>query len=169
MTRTSLETFNCSLARSLEIVGDKWAMMIVRDAFYGVSTFSGFQRRLGIARNILADRLHSLVEHGILERAAARPDSERQAYRLTRQGRELFPVLVALTQWGDKWVLGPGKEPVRILDAETDAPIQPIAVQSRTGRYLEVNDVRFAPGPGADADTQAQLNHLNGGTIGRES
>lgn len=157
MTRTSLNTFNCSLARSLEIVGDKWSMLIVRDAFYGVSTFSSFQRRLGIARNVLTDRLRTLVDGGVMEKAAARPDGERQVYRLTRQGRELFPVLLALTQWGDKWVSGAGNEPVRIVDAENGAPVQGIGVVSRDGRYLEAEDVRFTAGPGANEATRAQF------------
>lgn len=155
MTRTSLQSFNCSLARSLEILGDKWTMLIVRDAFYGVSRFSSFQQRLGIARNVLTDRLNILVEAGVLERAIAKPDGERLAYRLTTQGRELFPIVVALTQWGDKWILGPGQEPVRILDAAVGAPVQPVGVVSRDGRYLEADAVTFAAGPGANAETRA--------------
>ena len=157
MTRTSLETFNCSLARALEILGDKWSMMIVRDAFYGVSTFSSFQRRLMIARNILTDRLQALVDHGVLEKVAARPDADRLVYRLTERGRDLFPVLVALVQWGDKWVLGPGNEPVRIVDAENGAPVQAVGVTARDGRYLEKRDVRFLAGPGANEATRAQF------------
>lgn len=157
MTRTSLESFNCSLARSLDILGDKWAMLIIRDAFYGVSSFSSFLQRLGIARNVLTDRLNILVEGGVLERATARPDGERLVYRLTQQGRELFPVLVALTQWGDKWILGPGNEPVRILDADSGAPVQPVCVMSRDSRYLEVDAVTFVAGPGANDATRAEF------------
>jgi DNA-binding HxlR family transcriptional regulator len=157
MTRTSLATVNCSLAQALEVVGDKWAMMIVRDAFYGVRTFSAFQRRLGIARNILTDRLKILVDGNVLEKVAQRRDGERMEYRLTQQGRELFPVLVSLMQWGDKWILGPGLEPVRVLDAVNLAPVPVIAVSSREGRFLEAGDVRFAPGPGADDETRSQF------------
>jgi DNA-binding HxlR family transcriptional regulator len=155
MTRTSLANFNCSLARALEIVGDKWAMMIIRDAFYDVRTFSGFQRRLGIARNILTDRLNTLVEGGVLEKVAQREEGERMEYRLTSRGRELFPILVALMQWGDKWIVGPGREPVRVLDAKYDAPVPAIGVTSRDGRFLESSDVRFVAGPGADDLTRA--------------
>jgi DNA-binding HxlR family transcriptional regulator len=157
MTRTSLESFNCSLARALDILGDKWAMLIVRDAFYGVSSFSNFQRRLGMARNVLTDRLNVLVEGGVLERATAKPGGDRLVYRLTQQGKELFPVLVGLTQWGDKWIHGPGKEPVRILDAEGGAPVQPVCVLSRDNRYLEAGAVAFVAGPGANEATRAQF------------
>jgi DNA-binding HxlR family transcriptional regulator len=157
MTRTSLANVNCSLAQALEIVGDKWAMMIIRDAFYGVRTFSGFQRRLGIARNILTDRLKTLVGGGVLEKVAQRDDGERMEYQLTARGRELFPILVALMQWGDKWIMGPGREPVRVLDTKNRAPVPTIAVTSRDGRFLESTDVRFTPGPGADEATRAQF------------
>lgn len=157
MTRTSLISFNCSLARSLDVLGDRWAMLIVRDAFYGVSRFSVFQQRLGVARNVLTDRLNQLVEAGVLERVATRPDGERLEYRLTAQGRELFPVVVALTQWGDKWIMGAGHEPVRLLDAANEAPVQPVAVMSRDGRYLEADAVAFAPGPGATEKTRVAL------------
>ncbi|HKU98065.1 MAG TPA: helix-turn-helix domain-containing protein [Vineibacter sp.] len=155
MTRTSLEAFNCSAARALDILGDKWTMLIVRDAFYGISTFTGFHQRLGMARNILADRLQTLVDHGVLEKIAVRPDVERFTYRLTERGRDLFPLIVALVQWGDKWISGAGGEPVKILDKAKRAPVQSMAVTSRDGRYLEARDVTYAPGPGADAETLA--------------
>jgi DNA-binding HxlR family transcriptional regulator len=157
MTRTSLTGMNCSLAQALEIVGDKWAMLIIRDAFYGVRSFSAFQRRLGIAKNILTLRLKALVDGGVLEKVADKADGERLVYRLTTQGKDLFPALVALMQWGDRWLSGPGAEPIKVLDAVRGAPISAIAVAARDGRYLEAGDVRFSPGPGANADTLAQF------------
>jgi len=155
MTRTSLQAFNCSAARALDILGDKWTMLILRDAFYGISTFTAFHERLGVARNILADRLQILVDHGVLDKIAVRPDVERFTYRLTERGRDLFPLIVALVQWGDKWISGAGGEPVKVLDKARQAPIQPIAVMARDGRYLEARDVTYAPGPGANAETLA--------------
>lgn len=149
MTRTSFKAFNCSVARSLDIVGDKWSMLIIRDAFLGVSTFSAFQRRLNVARNILTDRLMHLVDNDVLERRQSKPGVERYEYHLTERGRALFPVITALMQWGDKWIFGSEGEPVQLLDLEKNAPVQQVAVMSRDGRYLEDGDVKFKLGPGA--------------------
>lgn len=157
MTRTSLKNFNCSLAQALDILGDRWTMLIIRDAFYGVSRFSRFQQRLGIARNVLANRLNVLVEAGVLKRVFVRPDNERVAYKLTTQGKELFPTIVALTQWGDRWIAGAGQEPVKILDAENCAPVQPINIISRDGRHLHHETIVFAAGPGASDVTRAGI------------
>jgi DNA-binding HxlR family transcriptional regulator len=153
MTRTSFEDFNCSAARALDILGDKWTMLVIRDAFYGVSTFSEFRDRLGIARNVLTDRLEHLVRHDILERKPVRPGVDRHTYRLTERGKALFPVLIALVQWGDKWLFGSAGEPVQILDREARAPVQPVGVLARDGRYLAPRDVVYAPGPGATDET----------------
>lgn len=155
MRRTELEHFNCSFARTLDILGDRWTLMIIRDAFYGISRFSDFQSRLGMARNILADRLEQLVTHNILVKVPTRPGVERFSYRLTERGKELYPALVAFCQWGDKWIFGCQGEPVRILDKKTGAPVQKVAVVSRDGRYLESQDITYAPGPGASAATMA--------------
>lgn len=149
MTRTSLDSLPCSWARAIDIVGDKWTLMILRDAFAGVSVFSDFRRNLGVAPNILSDRLDRLVTHGILDKRPVRPGVERYDYRLTARGKALFPVLTSLGQWGDKWIFGSDGEPVRVLDRKNRAPIQSVAVTARDGRYLEADDVVYAPGPGA--------------------
>lgn len=141
------------MARSLDILGDKWTMLIIRDAFYGVSSFSQFRDRLGIAPNVLADRLELLVRHDILQRKPVRPEVDRHTYHLTDRGNALFPILVALTQWGDKWLFGVAGEPVQILDRQSRAPVQPVAVLARDGRYLRPRDIVFAPGPSASAKT----------------
>ena len=153
MTRTSFEDFNCSAARALDVLGDKWTMLVIRDAFYGVSSFSQFQKRLGIARNVLSDRLEHLVNCDILERKPVRPGVDRYAYSLTEQGKTVFPILVALVQWGDKWKSGSAGEPVQILDRKSRAPVQPVGVLARDGRFLTPSDVFYAPGPGATEET----------------
>ncbi|MEL7540863.1 MAG: helix-turn-helix domain-containing protein, partial [Pseudomonadota bacterium] len=149
MTRTSLKDVNCSVAQFAEILGDKWSLLIVRDAFTGVSTFSEFQKRLNVSKNVLTERLNNLVRHGIMDRVQTRPDVERYTYELTARGKALFPIGTAIMQWGDKWVFGSEGEPVRVLDKETGAPVQSIVVLSRSGNLLELDDVEYQPGPRA--------------------
>jgi DNA-binding HxlR family transcriptional regulator len=148
MTRTSLKDYRCSIAQFAEILGDKWALLIIRDAFGGVRSFSGFAKSLGIANNVLTERLRHLVDHGILVREQVRPDVDRHEYRLTPAGRALFPITAAMMQWGDKWVFGREGEPVQMLDRATHAPVQAIAVLARDGRFLGPDDVEYARGPG---------------------
>src|SRR3954463_2348161 len=95
---------NCSVARALEVLGDRWTLLVIRDAFLGVRRFDDFQRRLGIARNVLADRLARLTDEGMLERVAYQERPVRHEYRLTEKGIDLWPVVVSLLQWGDKHV-----------------------------------------------------------------
>lgn len=144
MTRTSLGAHNCSLARTVDIIGDKWALMILRNAFYGMRTFSAFQIDLGVAKSVLADRLKRLVDGRILEKVQSREGVERHEYRLTAAGGDLFPIVIGLVQWGDRWVFGPGREPMTILDRESGRPVQQVAVQSPGGRTLGPRDVTFA-------------------------
>src|SRR3954447_12475898 len=101
--RTSFEDMNCSVAQCLEVVGEWWSMLIVRDAFLGVRRFDDFQARLGISRNILNIRLTTLTEAGVLERVPYQERPRRFEYRLTDKGRDLWPVLATMRQWGDKW------------------------------------------------------------------
>src|SRR5919109_5207309 len=103
MRRTSFAGMNCSVAGALEIVGEWWTFLVLRDAFLGVRRFEDFQRRLGIARNVLTARLQTLVSHGILERRRYQERPERFEYRLTDKGRDLWPVLMTLLQWGDRY------------------------------------------------------------------
>src|SRR5688572_17895901 len=102
MERKSFEQMSCSVAQTLEVIGEWWTMLIVRDAFLGVQRFDEFQQRLGIARNVLAQRLNKLVEAGVLERRAYQEKPVRHAYVLTDKGRDLWPVLNAMRQWGDR-------------------------------------------------------------------
>src|SRR5215207_8178729 len=106
---------DCSVARTLEVVGEWWTMLIVRDAFFGVTRFDDFQRRLGIARNVLTARLDKLVEVGVLERVAYQERPRRYEYRLTAKGRDLWPVLNALREWGDRWTAGDDGPPLDLV------------------------------------------------------
>ncbi len=153
MTRTSLKDFNCSLAQAAEVIGDKWTLLILREAFFGTSSFSEFRKNLGVAKTVLSDRLQSLVDHGVLERAPTRPGVDRHTYRLTAAGKDFFPALVTLMQWSDKWVFGPGNEPLCIMDKETRSAVQQVGVQARDGHFLTPRETTFGPGPGANEET----------------
>ena len=153
MYRKRVDEMNCAAAQALEQIGDWWTLLLVREAFYGTTTFSGFLERLGIAKNILTERLKRLVELGIIRREQSKPGVERYTYHLTDKGRDLLPILVALMQWGDKWVFNDEREPIRILDSVTHRPIRKVSVTAADGRALGIGDLRFRPGPGADEQT----------------
>jgi DNA-binding HxlR family transcriptional regulator len=112
----------CSIAGTLEVIGDRWTMLILRDAFRGVRRFDEFQRDLGIARNLLTDRLTKLVEHGVMEKQLYQAHPPRFEYRLTPRGVDLSPALVALMRWGDKW-LAEGAPPVSLLHDRCGQPL----------------------------------------------
>jgi DNA-binding HxlR family transcriptional regulator len=140
----------CSVARSLEIIGEWWTLLIVREAFFGTERFSDFEVNLGIAKNVLTDRLNTLVDAGVMQRTPVPGRGNPVSYSLTDQGRDLLPVLVALMQWGDRWVNG-GKAPIRLLERTSGKEIDSVRVTNSDGTKLGARDVVFVPGPGADA------------------
>jgi DNA-binding HxlR family transcriptional regulator len=115
MKRTSFAGMSCSVARTLDVVGEWWSLLVLRDAFTGVRRFEDFQRSLGIARNILADRLQTLVDYGVLERRLYHERPERYEYRLTEKGFDLYPVLLSLMRWGDRWATEEMDQPPMVL------------------------------------------------------
>ena len=148
--RTSFEDMSCSIARSLEVIGEWWTLLILRDAFLGVTRFEDFQQRLGIARNILTARLHGLVDHGILERRPYDEARGRHDYVLTRKGRALWPVLVTIRQWGDEWITGEGKEPVQLVHRQCGEVSKATLTCEQCGEALRPHEVRVVAGPGLD-------------------
>lgn len=141
MRRTSFADMNCSVARTLEVVGEWWTMLVIREAFNGVRRFDDFQGRLGIARNVLAARLQSLVDHGVLERRQYQDRPPRCEYRLTEKGRDLYPVLVSMLTWGDRWTAGPEGPPVR-LTHECGHDPQATLVCGHCGEKLDARHVK---------------------------
>ncbi|WP_066741701.1 helix-turn-helix domain-containing protein [Cupriavidus sp. D384] len=140
-TRTTpQQSETCPVARSLDVVGDRWSLLIVRDAFDGVRRFSDFQRGLGMARNILADRLHKLVEAGVLELQAASDGSAYQEYVLTAAGERLFPVVVALRQWGERHRFGAGERHSTLVDRRTGKPVPPMQPLAKDGTAIRPAD-----------------------------
>jgi DNA-binding HxlR family transcriptional regulator len=117
MQRSSFREMNCSIGQSLEVIGEWWSLLIIRDAFLGVTRFDDFSERLGIARNVLNQRLSHLVDEGVFERVAYNDHPPRYDYVLTEQGRDLWPVVVALRQWGDRW-RAPDGPPLQLVHRE---------------------------------------------------
>lgn len=126
----------CPVARSLEVIGDRWCLLIVRDAFDGISRFGDFQRSLGAARNILADRLRRLVEAGVLQTRPAAEGSAYQEYVLTARGLDLFPVVVALRQWGEGHLFAPHEPHSLLLDRQTGQPVPTMLPRGDNGQPL---------------------------------
>ncbi|SFI30345.1 transcriptional regulator, HxlR family [Collimonas sp. OK307] len=134
--RKSLKSDSCPVARSLDVVGDRWSLLIIRDAFDGMRRFGEFQKSLGVARNILADRLQTLVAEGILEVAPASDGTAYQEYLLSAKGEGLFTVVVGLRQWGEKYLFSKGEAFSRMLESASGKPVQKIELRSREGRLL---------------------------------
>ena len=132
----------CGIAAALEVVGERWSFLILRGVFNGLHHFEEYQSTLGIARNILSNRLARLVEHGILAREPDASDRRRVAYRLTEKGKELLPVLIALRQWGERWVSGVSSNPV-LVDRQTRRPVAQMAVRSADGRALKLGELEW--------------------------
>lgn len=157
MRRTSFADMSCSIARTLELVGDWWTFLIVREAFFGSRKFGEFERVLGIAPNVLTQRLAKLVEGGILVIEATSASGKALSYRLSPKGRDLFPVLVAMLQWGDKHASAPKGPPVRMVERRTGQEIAPMVLRAASGEALDVADVMPVAGPGAGRAVQHRM------------
>lgn len=136
---------SCSVARTLEIVGERWTWLIVRDAFLGVRRFDEFRESLGIARNVLTDRLNRLVAEGILEKVPYEERPLRYEYRLTEKGADLFTALNAIRQWGDRYLCG---KPMRLLRRRSDGTPVVAALVPEATPALAAEEVELVPGPG---------------------
>jgi DNA-binding HxlR family transcriptional regulator len=130
----------CGISAALEVVGERWSFLILRGAFNGLQHFEEFQSTLGIARNILSNRLGRLVEHEILKRQADSADRRKIVYKLTDKGTALLPVLIALRQWGERWVSGVPSNPV-LVDTVNRLPVEQMAVRASDGRPLQLGDL----------------------------
>ncbi|OCC06336.1 transcriptional regulator [Labrys sp. WJW] len=137
--RKSLTGDYCPSARSLDVIGDWWSLLIVRDAFDGLTRFGEFQKSLGIAKNILSERLKTLVARGILKSVPAADGGAHQEYHLTEMGRDLFPVMVALRKFGEAHLFAPGEPHSRLVERETGQAIQ-LEIRTSDGRAVEAKD-----------------------------
>lgn len=149
MAHTDFANMPCPVARSMAMLGERWAILLMREVYYGSSRFDEFEKHLGIAPNILSARLKTLVEHGLLEKVPAPGGGARQVYLLTEMGRDFFPVYVSLKAWADRW-LADEKGPLTVLEDKRDG--QEIVAGCLTrpdGSTISVDDLRVRPGPGA--------------------
>ena len=154
MRHSALHDQPCSIARTVAVLGERWTLVILRQAFQGQRRFEDMQRGLGIARNILADRLSRLVDEGILERRPYQERPPRYEYRLTRKGRDLYPVLVSLMQWGDQHGGFEGA-PMQLRHQNCGELTAPVLTCSCCNEELDPKRVTPEPGPGAIAPAAA--------------
>ena len=139
--RKRMNTATCPVARALDVIGDRWSLLIVRDAFDGVSRFGDFQASLGVARNILANRLKALVDERVLEVQPASDGTAYQQYVLTPKGQGLFPVIVGLRQWGEGNLFRRGEHHSRLVEKTSGKPIGRLELSDGNGRVLAFDDV----------------------------
>jgi DNA-binding HxlR family transcriptional regulator len=151
MLPRTYDTQVCSIARALEVLGDRWTLLIIRDAFMGVRRFDDFQRSLDVARNVLTDRLARLVDEGVLERVRYQERPERFEYRLTAKGIDLWPTTMALLQWGDRHYASEVGRPRIVRHRDCGGEVSRHLTCERCGAELGPRDVIAAPGPGARA------------------
>jgi DNA-binding HxlR family transcriptional regulator len=147
--RTSLKGDDCPIARSLDAIGDWWSLLIIRDALLGARRFGEFQKSLGLAKNILAVRLRTLTDRGILKTAPASDGSAYQEYVLTLKGRGVFPILVALRQWSEQFDQRPDQIATILVDREKGRPVRRLELRSQDGRRLSATDTALKPRPAA--------------------
>ena len=153
--RTSFAGDGCPIARALDVIGDWWSLLIIRDALLGRRRFGEFQKSLGLAKNILSARLRMLVDEGILSTAPAADGSAYQDYVLTDKGRGVFPILVALRQWSEAFDAHPDEIATVMVDREKGEPIEKIEIRARDGRLLGVGDTQLKTRPAAKRSRRA--------------
>lgn len=153
MTKGSFAEMNCPIAQTLEQVGQWWTLLIVRNAFCGMTRFEEFQRHLGIGTNILAQRLRQLTDDGILTRTVAPDDGRAFDYRLTEKGLSLYPILVAMTEWGERWAPNSNGARIQFIERRTGRAIAGVSVRSADDIPLRPDEIDVRPGPGADDKT----------------
>ena len=160
MRRKSFEDAACGIARSLDILGEAWTFLIIREALFGVCAFDAFVERLGIPRNTLAAKLETLTAHGLMSKTPDPADRRRAIYKLEAPGRELWVVLLALQQWGNKWLFEEEGAPSFMADRKTRKPVRALKAYARSGSPLTLEDVTMIPGPSATSALKALFKSL---------
>lgn len=148
MSRKRFLGMNCAVAQTLEQVGDWWTLLIVRDALLGLSRFHEFEESLGISKNVLSDRIHKLVDHGIFAKHRLHEPGERFEYTLTRKGKDLWVVITALRLWSDKWIYGKEHVPLIVRERGTGRTLTRLVAVDERGDPLDASKLESVPGPG---------------------
>jgi DNA-binding HxlR family transcriptional regulator len=150
MDYRDVDTSNCSLGRTVELVGQPWVVLILREVVWGVRRFSDMQAHMGVSKSVLSDRLDHLVQHGVLERRDYQEPGQRKRfeYHLTEKGADLYPVLSALRQWGDKYLAGPEGPSMVVSHKDCGAPVR-VKLMCDEGHEVPVGELERRPGPGA--------------------
>ena len=151
---------NCSIAHAVCVLGDDWTILVVREAFLGTRRFADFEHNLGVSKNVLTQRLAHLVKNGVLLRVDVGKHGTRFEYELAPSGRDLMTVMTALRQWGDRWLLGAGHEPMLAFDRRSGRPIPRVRVVGEDGAPLKPRHLQLRPGPGASKATIARLRNV---------
>ncbi|SFR44710.1 transcriptional regulator, HxlR family [Marinobacter daqiaonensis] len=160
MKTKSFAGMRCSVAGALEIIGDRWTLLLLRDLGLGLSRYDDFRKSCGIPTTTLSKRLQSLEAHDVVQRTRYSERPPRDEYHLTEKGCDLWKVTTALREWGDRWdASGYGAPTVELVDRETDRELRLALVDPETGQIVPRNRIRLRPGPGADAHVLALLNH----------
>jgi len=157
MSKSSFKHIDCSIAQTLEIVGDWWTLLIIRNAFHGMRQFDAFEAQLGISTNVLADRLRKLTAHGVFEKRPSAHDGRSFDYRLTEKGHDLYPLIVSMMDWGERWAPNGQGRRIELVETATGHPVSTMAVRNAAGDALTPQEVTARPGPGADETTVALI------------
>lgn len=154
-------THTCPIAAMLNIFGDNWTWLIIREAVYGATRFGDFQKNTGISKNLLSDRLSMLVEEGLLETVDIGKTGDRHGYRLTEKGQTLRPVMHAMSLWGNSHLYGDARAPVTLHDPTSGEQITGFEFHTVSGRQVPSDEIVATPGPGASAATVRRLEEAN--------
>ena len=157
MTKLRFSDHECPIAQALDEIGDWWTLLIVREALYGTRRFEDFLRALGIARNILSLRLKRLVDLGVMEKKRSEEDGRAFDYLLTKKGRALNVVVIALALWSNRWVAAPGRHRVEVRSRTTGANVKELRAIGDDDRPVDAKDIILAPGPGASKEFSALI------------
>jgi DNA-binding HxlR family transcriptional regulator len=157
MSKSRFSEQECPIAQALDEIGDWWTLLIVREAMYGTRRFEDFQGSLGIARNILSDRLKRLVGAGILEKVSDERDGRAFNYILTPKGRALWPVIISLLTWSNRWVTEPGKHRIEVQSRKTGVPIRELCAVGADDEQISLRETVLVAGPGASDDFRARI------------
>ena len=154
MPRSSFDHMDCSVAQTLEVIGEWWTLLILRNAFHGMRTFDAFQQQLDISSSVLSSRLKKLTDAGILEKQQSSTDGRYFEYRLTESGFDIYPIIVSLMEWGEKWNPSPQGRRINLIEKATGKPVKGVAVLSAKGKPLHAREVVAVAGPGADSQAE---------------